>query len=87
MTGTASTSAPELRKIYKVNCVPVPTNRPAIRKQLPTLVFGSTEEKWKAVVEEIKEMHALGRPVLIGHAEHRQERDYLANARSVGRAA
>ncbi len=66
MTGTASSSAPELRKIYKVHVLPIPTNRPPIRKQLPTLVYGTADAKWRAIVEEIKQVHATGRPVLIG---------------------
>lgn len=66
MTGTASTSAPELRKIYKVNVVPIPTNRPAVRQKLPEAIFGTTDEKWAAIVEEVREMHSQGRPVLIG---------------------
>jgi len=66
MTGTASSSASEFQKIYKLRVVPVPTNRPAIRQALPTLVFGHNDEKWAAIVEEIREMHALGRPVLVG---------------------
>jgi preprotein translocase subunit SecA len=66
MTGTASTSARELHKIYKCRVVPVPTNRPPIRQQLPSLVFGTAAEKWQAIIDEILAMHALGRPVLVG---------------------
>lgn len=66
MTGTASTSSPELRKIYKTPVVLVPTNRPPQRKRLPDMVFGTMEEKFEAIVEETKEIHATGRPVLIG---------------------
>lgn len=66
MTGTASTSARELYKIYKLLVVQVPTNRPSIRQQLSTKVFGDAVAKWEAIVEEVKEMHAEGRPVLIG---------------------
>lgn len=66
MTGTASTSARELSKIYEVHVTPIPTNRPPIRKQLTTLVFGSAEEKWRAIAEDVAEQHAAGRPVLIG---------------------
>lgn len=66
MTGTAWDSRRELRKIYRCHVVPIPTNRPLIRKALPTLVFGTADEKWEAVVEEICQMHAQGRPVLIG---------------------
>jgi preprotein translocase subunit SecA len=66
MTGTASTSARELRKIYKCRVVPVPTNRPPIRQKLPTLVFGTAADKWQAIIADISEQHSLGRPVLVG---------------------
>ncbi|MFN3191219.1 MAG: preprotein translocase subunit SecA [Aureliella sp.] len=66
MTGTASTSAPELRKIYKTPVVLVPTNRPPRRKGLPDRVYGTMMQKFEAVVEEVAEYHAEGRPVLIG---------------------
>ena len=46
--------------------MPVPTNRPCQRKRLPDLVFGTGDEKWHAIVEEIRELHRQGRPVLIG---------------------
>lgn len=66
MTGTASTSSSELRKIYQVHVESIPTNKPPIRKQLPTLVFGDSDQKWAAVVEDTVEQHTLERPVLIG---------------------
>ncbi|HYO23535.1 MAG TPA: preprotein translocase subunit SecA, partial [Lacipirellulaceae bacterium] len=66
MTGTASTSSRELRKIYKVHVEAIPTNRPPIRRQLPTLVFGTAEEKWQAIVEDALAQLAANRPVLIG---------------------
>lgn len=66
MTGTASTSSPELRKIYKVHCLPIPTNRPPIRQQLANKVYGTADAKWRAIVQEIIEVHATGRPVLVG---------------------
>jgi preprotein translocase subunit SecA len=66
MTGTASSSARELKRIYGLNVVPIPTNRPAIRQQLPQRVFGNSDAKWRAIVEEVKAVHAAGRPVLIG---------------------
>lgn len=66
MTGTASTSARELRKIYKVHVVPIPTNRPPIRKQLPTQVYGAAETKWEAIVDDVAAEHLKGRPVLVG---------------------
>jgi preprotein translocase subunit SecA len=66
MTGTASTSAGELYKIYKCRVVAVPTNRPPIREKLPTLVFGTSEDKWQAIIDDIVEQHQLHRPVLVG---------------------
>ncbi len=66
MTGTASTSAGELRKIYTCRVIPVPTNRPPIREKLPTLVFGTAGDKWQAIIDDVVEQHAAGRPVLVG---------------------
>jgi preprotein translocase subunit SecA len=66
MTGTAMVSARELRRIYKVNVMPIPTNRPTIRVRLPDRIFGNAEAKWLAVVEDVCRVHAEGRPVLIG---------------------
>lgn len=66
MTGTAANSATELRKIYEVRVVEVPTNKPPKRKQWPDLVFGTEDKKWQAIADEIEEVHATGRPVLIG---------------------
>jgi len=66
MTGTAMSSARELTKIYTVTVAPIPTNRPPIRKQLPTLVFGDSDQKWAAIVDDVVEQNATGRPVLIG---------------------
>jgi len=66
MTGTAIASARELRKIYKCHVVEIPTNRPVIRERLPDLIFGSADQKWAAVVDEICRLHDEGRPVLVG---------------------
>ena len=66
MTGTAATSASELRKIYKTPVVQVPTNRPPRRKRLPDRVYGTLVDKFAAIVEEVAEIHSQGRPVLIG---------------------
>jgi preprotein translocase subunit SecA len=66
MTGTAATSAKELRRIYKTPVVQVPTNRPPKRQRLPDVVFHDMTEKFKAIVEEVKGVHDKGRPVLIG---------------------
>lgn len=66
MTGTASSSARELRKIYGLNVFSIPTNRPVRRMRLPDAVYGSAEQKWGAVAAKIQELHAGGRPVLVG---------------------
>lgn len=66
MTGTAVASARELGKIYKCHVLAIPTNRPIIRRRLPSLVFGEAGAKWGAIVEEVSQLHASGRPVLIG---------------------
>ncbi len=66
MTGTAITSAREFRKIYHTPVTRVPTNRPVQRQSLPVAVYGSSEQKWNAIVEEVLQLHESGRPVLIG---------------------
>ncbi len=66
MTGTAATSARELRRIYRTPVLRVPTNRPPRRERMPDRVFGSMLGKFNAIVDEVREMHATGRPVLIG---------------------
>jgi preprotein translocase subunit SecA len=66
MTGTALTSAREFRKIYKTLVVRIPTNRPVLRNRMPDSVFKKGEQKWHAIVQEIIDMHKMGRPVLIG---------------------
>jgi preprotein translocase subunit SecA len=55
-----------LKRIYQLQVVPIPTNRPAVRKRLADRVFGTHDAKWQAIVEEVREVHATGRPVLIG---------------------
>ena len=66
MTGTGATSAKELLKIYKLRVIPIPTNKPPVRKRLKDRVFGTSEAKWAAIAIETAAMHAEGRPVLIG---------------------
>lgn len=66
MTGTALSAARELKQIYKLSVVPIPTHRPSIRRQMPDLLFPSAEEKWQAITRETLQMQNLGRPVLIG---------------------
>ena len=66
MTGTAETEAAEFDKIYKLEVLVIPTNRSLIRVENPDVVYRTEAEKFGAVVEEIKELHAAGRPVLVG---------------------
>jgi len=66
MTGTAITSAEEFDKVYNLEVIVVPTNKPMIRKDLPDRVYKTMEGKFRAVVREVKERHKRGQPVLIG---------------------
>src|SRR4051812_10774937 len=66
MTGTADTEAEEFHKIYKLDVVVIPANRPLRRLENPDLVFRTEKEKWDAIVTEIVDEHAKGRPVLVG---------------------
>ncbi|MFA5355659.1 MAG: preprotein translocase subunit SecA [Candidatus Paceibacterota bacterium] len=66
MTGTAATSAEEFDKVYHLEVITVPTNKPMIRKDMPDAVYKTQEGKLKAVVAEIKERHSKGQPVLVG---------------------
>src|ERR1700736_6098798 len=66
MTGTADTEAEEFAKIYNLDVVVMPTNRLLRRVENPDLVFRTEKEKWEAIVTEIIEEHAKGRPVLVG---------------------
>ncbi len=66
MTGTAETEAAEFDKIYKLEVLVIPTNRPMIRIENPDVVYRTEPEKFGAVVQEIKNLNAGGRPVLVG---------------------
>lgn len=66
MTGTAKTEEEEFRKIYGMDVVVIPTNKPMIRTDYPDLVFRTERAKWNAVVDEIEELYKQGRPVLVG---------------------
>jgi len=66
MTGTAETEAAEFMSTYKLGVVPIPTNRPMIRKDQPDLVYKNEQAKFAQVVEDIAERHRAGQPVLVG---------------------
>jgi preprotein translocase subunit SecA len=66
MTGTADTEAAEFDKIYKLEIVVIPTNKPMLRKENPDVVYRTEKEKYKAVAEEIALLHESKQPVLVG---------------------
>ena len=68
MTGTAETEAAELHQTYKLNVMSIPPNRPNQRKDHPDLVYKTQESKFYAVIEDIRESHEKGQPVLVGTA-------------------
>ncbi|MGE4294426.1 MAG: preprotein translocase subunit SecA [Campylobacterales bacterium] len=66
MTGTAQTEATEFGQIYKLDVISIPTNVPVARKDQNDLIYRTEQEKFEAVGEKIKELHAKGQPVLVG---------------------
>jgi preprotein translocase subunit SecA len=66
MTGTAATEGEELDKIYKLDVVVIPTNRPLVREEYRDQIYKNEEAKFRAVVREIEQLHSEGRPVLVG---------------------
>jgi len=66
MTGTAETESVEFAKIYNLEVHSVPTHRPMVRVDHPDVIYRTLNEKWDAVVQEIKQLHDKGQPVLIG---------------------
>ncbi len=66
MTGTADTEAAEFDKIYKLDVVVVPPNKPMVRQDHADLVYRTEPEKWEAAADEIQELHEKGQPVLVG---------------------
>ncbi|OGK52810.1 preprotein translocase subunit SecA [Candidatus Roizmanbacteria bacterium RIFCSPLOWO2_01_FULL_41_22] len=78
MTGTAATSAEEFNKIYRVDVIVVPTNKPMVRKDHPDKIYKTERGKFKAVVEEIAEQYKIGRPVLVGTTSI-EKNEYLSH--------
>ena len=66
MTGTAAEAASEFWQIYQLPVVRIPTNRPCVRANLPTLVLSTDDRKWARIVQEVRWIHEVGRPILIG---------------------
>ncbi|HEY3307111.1 MAG TPA: preprotein translocase subunit SecA [Desulfuromonadaceae bacterium] len=66
MTGTADTEAEEFHKIYKLDVMVIPTNRPLLRPDFPDVIYKTEMEKFNAVIEDIKDHYATGQPCLVG---------------------
>jgi preprotein translocase subunit SecA len=66
MTGTAKTQLTEFEETYKISVVEIPTNRPNVRSDEQDLIYKGEEAKWNAVVEDLKERHETGQPILVG---------------------
>ncbi len=84
MTGTAKTEEDEFIKIYKLPVIVIPTNKPVIRKDEPDLIFKTKRAKYKAVVKAVTEMHATGRPILIGTTSITQSEELSAQLKKAG---
>jgi len=78
MTGTALTEEAEFGKIYNLEVVVIPTNKPMIRKDLPDIIYKDVEQKFKAISKEIEEVHKTGRPILVGTVSI-EKSEYLAS--------
>jgi len=84
MTGTAETEAGEFEKIYELEVIVAPTNRPLIRHEYPDVVYRTEREKFSAVIEEIKEYHLRGQPVLVGTIAIEKSEKLSAQLRKTG---
>jgi preprotein translocase subunit SecA len=85
MTGTAATEAEEFSKIYDLDVIVIPTNKPVIRKDRADLIYKNEQAKFKAVIEDVKQRQAKGQPVLIGtiSIEKNELFSYLLNQAGV----
>lgn len=77
MTGTASTSAEELFKVYKLEVLEIPTHRSMIRQDLPDIIYKTEEAKFRAIADRVKELKEKGQPVLVGTVAI-EKSEYLA---------
>ncbi|MFN2426997.1 MAG: preprotein translocase subunit SecA [Candidatus Binatia bacterium] len=84
MTGTAETEAEEFRKIYGLDVIVVPTNRPMVRKDHPDMVYKTQREKYDAAIEEIRDCHERGQPVLVGTISIEKSEMLAAKLKSQG---
>lgn len=78
MTGTADTEAFEFQQIYGLETIVIPTNKPMVRQDMPDLVYLTAQDKYQAIIEDIKQSRDAGRPVLVGTASI-ESSEYLSN--------
>ena len=84
MTGTAKTEEQEFRKIYGLNVIVIPTNKQVIREDYPDVIYKTKRAKYKAVINEIKERHQTGQPVLVGTTSIAQSEELSAYLKKQG---
>ncbi len=84
MTGTAMTEEAEFREIYGMDVIEVPTNKPVIRLDMPDVVYKNENGKINAIIEQIKECHAKGQPVLVGTVSVEKSEQLSARLKRTG---
>jgi preprotein translocase subunit SecA len=84
MTGTAMTEANEFYKVYKLDVLAIPTNQTLVRVNFPDVIFRSEREKSNAILDEIKEVNADGRPILVGTTSIEKSEELAAMLRQYG---
>ena len=84
MTGTALTEEDEFREIYKLDVIEIPTNKPMIRDDHPDAVYRTMQGKYNAIVEQVRECHAKGQPVLVGTISIDKSEDLSKMLRDAG---
>ena len=84
MTGTAKTEEQEFQKIYNLDVIVIPTNKPMIRTDFPDVIYKTRAAKYRAVVREITELHKSGRPVLVGTTSITQSEELSAMLKKQG---
>ena len=84
MTGTAKTEEQEFQKIYGLDVIVIPTNKPMIRTDYPDVIYKTKAAKYRAVVKEIVELHKAGQPVLVGTTSITQSEDLSALLKKQG---
>ncbi len=82
MTGTAMTEATEFYKVYGLDVIAIPTNQPLVRINYPDVIFRSEREKLQAILDEIKEVNATGRPDPGRHDVDREVGGAVGDARA-----